>query len=139
MMLPKLILGDCHSDNRGNIKYNNEFNTQAVKRIYTIENNSIQFIRRWQGHRVEQRWFTAIKGEFKIETIKIDNWKNPSKDLKSLSFKLTENTLDFLHIPQGNVTSIQAISEGAKLLVMSDYSLNEINDEYKLSSDYFNN
>ena len=50
---------------------------------------------------------------------------------------ISDNILDVLHIPKGYITSVQSLTEDAKLLVMSDYGLQEINDEFKFSSDYF--
>jgi len=78
-----------------------------------------------------------LQGSFKIELIAIDNWENPSRDLKSLSFIANAETFDVLHVPQGYVTSIQALEEGAKLLVMADYLLGTIQDEYRFDIDYF--
>ena len=135
-MNPSIILGGSHKDKRGVINYNNSFDTTLVKRIYVIE-NSLNFIRRWQGHKIEQRWLSTIKGEFMIQLIEIDNWKRPGKDLNKISFKLKDESLDVLHIPAGYITSIKALTRDAKLLAMSDYSLGDINDDYKYSSDYF--
>jgi dTDP-4-dehydrorhamnose 3,5-epimerase-like enzyme len=136
-MVPRIINGGSHSDTRGTVRFNNSFDATAVKRIYLIENNEPTFVRGWQGHRIEQRWFSVLKGCFKIELIAIDNWENPSKDLKSLSFIVHAETLDLLHVPQGYVSSIQALEEGAKLLVMADYLLGVIQDEYRFDIDYF--
>jgi dTDP-4-dehydrorhamnose 3,5-epimerase-like enzyme len=136
-MLPKTITGGTHSDTRGTVRFNNSFDATAIKRIYVIENNETTFVRGWQGHRIEQRWFSVLQGSFKIELIAIDNWENPSRDLKSLSFIVNSVTLDVLHVPQGYVSSIQALEEGAKLLVMSDYLLGAIQDEYRFEIDYF--
>ena len=135
-MIPLIIFGGAHKDNRGLLSYNNSFDASIVKRIYIIENN-LNFIRGWQGHKIEQRWFSAIKGQFKVQLIKIDNWIEPVKELKRITFNLSENTLDILHIPSGYVTSIKSEEEGAKLLVMSDYMLNEISDDYKYPLTYF--
>lgn len=136
-MIPELITGSCHTDDRGFLKYNNLFNAKSIKRIYTIENKEIGFFRRWQGHKVEQRWFVAVDGIFNIDIIKIDNWKKPSKNLKIESYKISNKNLDILHIPNGYVTSIKAETNNAKLLVLADYELNEIDDNYKFPSDYF--
>jgi hypothetical protein len=83
----QLILGNRYADERGRLCYNNDFDASQVKRIYIIENNSTDFVRGWQGHQIEQRWFSAITGKFKIELIQIDNWKQPSKDLKVYSIR----------------------------------------------------
>ena len=136
-MIPSIIFGGKYKDDRGLLRYNNSFDASIVKRIYIIENN-LNFIRGWQGHKIEQRWFSAIKGQFKVQLIKIDNWIEPDKELKIITFTLSENTLDVLHIPAGYITSIKSEEEGAKLLVMSDYMLNEISDNYKYPLSYFN-
>jgi dTDP-4-dehydrorhamnose 3,5-epimerase-like enzyme len=136
-MIPKIVAGGCHSDDRGTLRFNNSFDATAIKRIYLIENKETTFVRGWQGHRIEQRWFSVLQGSFKIELIAIDNWEHPSRDLKSLSFIINTVTLDVLHVPQGYVSSIQALEEGAKLLVMADYLLGANQDEYRFEIDYF--
>ena len=133
----QLILGNRHADARGQLFYNNDFDASQVKRIYIIENNSTDFVRGWQGHQIEQRWFSAIQGKFKIELIQIDNWKQPSKNLKVYSFVIDSDKLDVIHVPQGYVSSIQSLEEDSKLLVMTDYLLGEINDEFRYEIDYF--
>lgn len=60
-METKLIRESNHSDNRGNLVYNNDFDGSEIKRIYTIKNKKTSFVRAWQGHAIERRWFTAIK------------------------------------------------------------------------------
>jgi len=137
-MTPTLILGGNHKDERGILNFNNEFDMSLVKRMYLIENIDTLFIRRWQGHKIEQRWFTAVVGKFKIDLIKIDNWKNPSKKLEKITFEISSKNADVLHIPEGYISSIQAMVKFSKLLVMADYKLGGINDDYKFSKDYFN-
>ncbi|SMC82394.1 WxcM-like domain-containing protein [Moheibacter sediminis] len=132
-----LLKGKIHSDERGTITFNNDFDASQVKRIYTIENNSVEFIRGWQGHKVEQRWFACINGKFEIQVIEIDDFQNPSKDLTIDKYELTTDALNFLHVPAGFVTAIQAIEGNSKLLVLSDYLLGEIQDEYRFRLDYF--
>lgn len=135
-MIPKIISGSRHTDARGTLCFNNDFDASAIKRIYVIENNG-DFIRAWQGHKIEQRWFSAIKGSFKIQLIKIDHWEQPSKKLEKLTFTVNADTLEVLHVPQGYVSSIQSLEEGSKLLVMADYLLGEVKDEYRFDADYF--
>ena len=136
-MIPKIIKGNSHTDQRGNLFYNNNFDLSAIRRIYIIENKSVDFIRAWQGHKIEQRWFTATNGTFKIKLIKIDNWESVSTDLEVIEFNLNAEKLDVLHVPSGYVSSIQSLEKEATLLVMSDYLLGEVNDEYRFDADYF--
>jgi len=131
--------GKKHEDERGIITFNNDFDASEIKRIYTIENHSLDFIRGWQGHKIEQRWFAAMKGEFEISVIEIDDFNQTSKDLKISKYQLSDESLTYLHIPSGYITAIQAKKEGSKLLVLADYALGEIQDEYRFVLDYFKN
>ena len=137
MCLPKIIKGNSFTDQRGILNYNNFFDASAIKRIYTIENSSNKVFRGWQGHQIEQRWFSAVQGSFRIRVIEIDNWNSPSKDLVFKEIKLEEKKLDVLHIPQGYVTSINSIENNSKLLVMANYLIGEIEDEYSYDLNYF--
>ena len=82
MEIPLIITGNCSTDDRGKLLYNNSFNASEIKRIYVIENKDTAFIRAWRGHRIEQRWFSAITGNFEVKLIAVDNWDNPSKTLQ---------------------------------------------------------
>lgn len=136
-MEAKIIKGNIHSDFRGSIYYNNDFNAQEVKRIYLIENRDTEFVRAWQGHKIEQRWFSAIQGSFEIKLIEVDNWDAPSKNSTIFSFILSSSELNVLHVPKGYISSIQAKVQNAKLLVMADYLIGEVKDEYRFEADYF--
>ncbi|MDX1828786.1 MAG: WxcM-like domain-containing protein [Lutibacter sp.] len=135
---PLVIKGASYSDDRGKLLYNNLFDVSAIKRIYVIENANTDVIRAWQGHKIEQRWFSVVSGSFKIKLIAIDNWEKPSKNLAQHTFILNANQLDVLHIPAGYVSSIQAMEIGSKLNVMANYLLGEIKDEYRYDANYFN-
>jgi len=133
------LKGKKHEDERGIITYNNDFDASEIKRIYTIENHSSDFIRGWQGHKIEQRWFACIQGEFEISVIELDDFKNPSEDLIISKYVLENKELTYLHIPAGCITAIQAKTDGSKLLVLADYGLGEIQDEYRFPLEYFKN
>ena len=131
--------GHRYEDERGIITFNNDFDASAVKRIYTIENHSTDFIRGWQGHRTEQRWFACMKGAFEISVIAIDDFDHPSKELTVTKHRLNNESLSYLHVPGGCITAIQAMKPGSKLLVLADYAIGEIQDEYRFPLDYFKN
>jgi dTDP-4-dehydrorhamnose 3,5-epimerase-like enzyme len=136
-MKPKIIPGGNHTDNRGSIRYNNDFDLSDIKRIYTIENENTEFIRAWQGHKIERRWFSAIRGKFEIKLIKIENWESPNKKAEIFTTILEDQNIDTLCIPNGYISSIQALEDDSKLLVMSDYLLGEVKDEYRFDLNYF--
>ncbi|MGG5510450.1 WxcM-like domain-containing protein [Myroides odoratimimus] len=134
-----LSKGDKYSDVRGTLTYNNAFDASAIKRIYTIENASTEFIRGWQGHQIEQRWFAAMTGSFEITVIVIDDFDSPSEELKVEKYVLTSTELTYLHVGAGRITAIQALEENSKLLVLADYGVGEIQDEVRYPIEYFKN
>ncbi|WP_313213951.1 WxcM-like domain-containing protein [Soonwooa sp.] len=134
---PEILSGKKHEDERGIITYNNDFDASQIKRIYTIENHSTDFIRGWQGHKIEQRWFAAMKGRFEISVIVVHNFEKPSKNLEISKYVLEDKELTYLHIPAGCITAIQSLENDSKLLVLADYGLGEIQDEYRFPIDYF--
>ncbi len=136
-MIPKIITGGSHSDQRGTLFYNNDFDASAIKRMYVIENENTNFLRGWQGHQIEQRWFSVMQGSFRIQLIAIDHWDEPSTNLERFTFVVDSGKLDVLHVPSGYVSSIQSLEQGSKLLVLSDYLLGAIQDEYRYEVDYF--
>lgn len=136
-MKPAIIKGNIHQDERGIIRYNNDFHLSAIKRVYTIQNTDTDFVRAWQGHKIEQRWFSAITGSFRIKLIQIDDWENLSSYSEPLEFVLESNGLDVLHVPAGYISSINSLEEESIMLVFADYELGEIQDEYRFSKDHF--
>ena len=136
-MKPSEIKGKVHTDFRGSLYYNNDFDAKEVKRIYFIENKDTEFVRAWQGHKIEQRWFSAVQGSFEIKLIEVDDWITPSKNSTIHSFILKANQLDVLHVPKGYISSIQALELNSKLMLMADYLLGEVKDEFRFDADYF--
>ena len=137
MQLPKIIKGNSFTDIRGTINFNNSFDASQIKRMYIIQNSSVNFIRGWQGHKVEQRWFSAVQGKFEIHLIKVDNWEIPSKYLQSIKYNLSSDKMNVLHVPPGFVSSIRSKEPASKLLAMSNYGIEEIKDEYRYENVYF--
>jgi len=129
--------GNRFDDERGVITYNNDFDASEIKRIYTIENCSTDFIRGWQGHKIERRWFACINGEFEISVIKVDNFDKPADDLQSSRFRLNDEELNYLLVPAGCITAIKANKKNSKLLVLADFALGVNQDEYRFPLDYF--
>ena len=137
MKQPNYIEGGTHKDARGEICFNNNFIASDVKRLYTITNAKLSFKRGWTGHKIERRWFIAVSGLFEIKLIKIDNWDTPNRDLEQHWFKMSSTKLNVLEVPSGFVSCIQALENDSKLLVMADYMLGEIDDDYRFESTYF--
>lgn len=132
IMEVKFIKGGLHQDERGTVSFVNDFDLSKVKRFYIIENSSPAIVRAWQGHKLESKYFYAVKGKILICTVKIDDWDNPSKDLTLEEYILDENKPGVLHVPGGYVNGIKSIKPDSKLIVFSEFGLEDgKKDDYR--------
>ncbi len=136
---PKLITGGNYSDDRGKLDFFNDFDMTPVKRIYFTTHLNTKTIRAWQGHKIESRWFVCSEGSFTVKVISIDDWDNPSEDLEIYSYVLSSDNPAVLYIPNGFVNGFKANQDNSKLMVMSDFGYNEIeNDEVRFDNKKWN-
>ena len=134
-----IIRGGISLDNRGQIRYVNEFDMSSIKRFYIIQNSDTELIRGWRAHRIEDRWFYVISGSFEINIVQIDNWDQPSVDLSILKYNISAEELQLIHLPAGYGTAIRALDKNSELLVFANYGLEHASsDNSTWPLDYFN-
>ena len=127
--VPYITKGGSYTDERGELEFHNDFDMSQIKRVYFTTHFDTEVIRAWQGHTIESRWFCSVKGSFQVKLIKIDNWKNPSDELKVHEYELTTEKQEILYIPNGFVNGFKALEVNSKLMIMSNYKLNEIEND----------
>ncbi|WP_433863476.1 WxcM-like domain-containing protein [Sphingobacterium thalpophilum] len=136
----EFIQGGIAEDERGQIRFVNNFDMSLIKRFYIIKNADTELIRGWRAHRIEQRWFYVLSGSFSLSSVKIDNWESPDPYLPIENIKLKASEMKVLHIPSGYGTAFKALEAGSELLVYADYPVTHAPlDDYTWSSDYFKN
>lgn len=134
------INGGRASDNRGSIRFVNEFDMTPVKRFYIIKNADTELIRGWRAHKLEQRWFYVLSGAFSIDFVKIDNWDAPSTDLPIQREMLEASEGRVVHIPTGYGTAVKALEANSELLVFADFGIEHAKeDDHTYPLDYFIN
>ena len=121
---PTVIPGGIHKDERGAIIYNNDFDLSLAKRFYSIQPTAHR-LRGWQGHKREQKWFTATRGSLLVLVVQPDDWENPTFGLKPLEYILNAERGDVLHVPGGYATAFKPITPDAMVSVFSDFTLEE--------------
>lgn len=135
MTEPILFQGNNHSDERGILKYINDLDMSPIKRFYTIQNKSVDFIRAWQAHKVESKWFYVINGAFKIGVVKINDFGNPLAASNPTYYELSADSHQLLYIPGGFANGFKSLSNESVLMVFSDMYLQEsINDDYRFDA-----
>lgn len=134
-MEPKLIDGGNYVDERGELHFFNKFDMSNIKRVYFTKHFDTNVIRAWQGHKIESRWFISIQGSFKVKLIKIKNWEAPKEQLQVLEYTLSDKKPQILFIPNGFVNGFKALEANSKLMIFSDYRINEIeNDQVRFDA-----
>ncbi len=121
----QVIQGEIFRDTRGVISSLNSFHFEGVKRCYIIHHPDSNVIRGWHAHQNERKWFYCIKGRFSVALVKIDNWANPSKDLKAECYLLSENDSKIVCVPKGFANCLKAHDQDSVMLVLSDKILEE--------------
>lgn len=138
MNKPGVIRGGIYSDYRGSLRFVNDFVMTDVVRFYAIRHLTTDFVRAWQGHKKEKKFFYPLSGSFIIAWVKPDNFENPSKKLKASCKILSKEASEILFIPEGYANGIKALEPDSEIMVFSTLSLGESkNDDYRFPSGWW--
>ncbi len=118
--IPKIIEGGFFTDHRGVMRFVNDFRFEDVIRFYFIRHPDTNFVRAWQGHRFEKKWFYPISGSFLVAWVKIDDFADPSPDLVPEYHIISSKKSELISIPKGYANGIKAIEPNSEVMVFSD-------------------
>ena len=125
----KLIQGGISVDDRGSVRFVNDFKFEGVKRFYQVENHSKGFIRAWHGHKKEGKYVyvpsgTALIGVVDMETEKIEK------------FILSSKSPRVLYVPPNHFNGFKSLEDNTVILFFSTSSLEEsLGDDIRESHD----
>lgn len=137
-MTIKYIQGGIAKDQRGQIRFVNDFDMSEVKRFYIIKNQDIDLMRGWRAHRIEQRWFYVLSGSFVVNIVQIDDWQEASRNLPVERKVIDSRENQVLHLSPGYATAFRALEQESELLVFADYGIDHATkDDYTYPLDYF--
>lgn len=126
----KLMSGNIFTDNRGILKFLNDFNMSSIVRMYSIE-PKLGLIRAWQGHKLETKWFYAVKGSFLVKTINM-------KTLFKSEYHLNSLIPSVLEIEGGYFNGFESLEAGSILIVYSNFDLNKSKqDDFRVGIDKY--
>ena len=132
MSLTKLINGGVSVDDRGSVRFVNDFNFDGVKRFYQVENHSKGFIRAWPGHKKEGKYVYVVNGSALIGVVNMD-----SEEINK--FVLSSQTPKVLWIPPGHYNGFKSLEENTKILFFSTSTIEEsLGDDIRESHDKWN-
>lgn len=122
---PNLIKGDSYSDERGILRFVNDFHFNDVKRFYFIKHIDSSIVRAWQGHLLEKKYFYPICGSFAIVWVKIDDFENPSINLIPDYHILSANNSEIISVPKGYANGLKALEPNSEIMILSNMKLED--------------
>ncbi|MFM8857501.1 MAG: dTDP-4-dehydrorhamnose 3,5-epimerase family protein [Actinomycetota bacterium] len=138
MSEPMLLTGGVAVDDRGSVSFVNDFDFAGVKRFYIVDNHRKGFIRAWHAHRHEAKYVVVVKGSALVAAVEIDDWDNPSKDLKIHRHVLSERAPKVLAIPAGYANGFMSLTDDARLMFLSTATLEDsLDDDVRWESRYW--
>lgn len=119
----KLIPGGIAVDDRGSVRFCNEFKFAGVKRFYQVQNHRRGFIRAWHGHQHEGKYVWVTKGSALVGVVPLDAEKGDLSQVKK--FVLSDKAPKILFIPAGNFNGFMNLEEDTRIIFFSTSSIEE--------------
>jgi dTDP-4-dehydrorhamnose 3,5-epimerase len=145
----KLINGGVAVDDRGSIRFVNDFDFSGVKRFYQISTHSDLkgFIRAWHGHKKEGKYVYVAKGSAVVGAVKME----VRGDLNDISdaliepegkperFILSAEAPKVLWIPPGYANGFMALEPKTIIQFFATSTLEDsLNDDIRFPADRWN-
>ena len=111
------------------MRFVNEFKFEGIKRFYFIKHPDPNFVRAWQGHQAEMKYFYPITGSFVVAWVKIDNFKEPSPKLIPQYYIINSKSSELVFIPPGYANGIKALEPNSELMIFSDMEVEQSVEE----------
>jgi dTDP-4-dehydrorhamnose 3,5-epimerase-like enzyme len=125
----KQFKGNVFADDRGFLRFVNDFDFSNVKRFYQVENHQKGFIRAWHGHQKEGKYVyvpsgTALVGAVDMKTDEIN------------TFTLSSQSPSVLYIPPGFANGFKNLEDNTIIMFFSTSTLEEsVGDDIRFEWD----
>lgn len=124
-----MIKGNVFVDDRGSLRFVNDFDFSSVKRFYQVENHEQGFIRAWHGHKKEGKYVYVAQGSAWIGVIDMD-------DLTVEKYVLSCETPQILYIPPNKYNGFQTLTSDTIVLFFSTSTMDDAKgDDFRLPYD----
>lgn len=113
-----LISGDMIVDERGTVKFVNDFDFKNVKRFYQVENHARGYIRAWHGHKTEDKYVYVVSGSALVGVVDL-------KTEEIQKFILSAKKPRVLWVPANSANGFMSLEENTKVIFFSSHTLEE--------------
>lgn len=127
-----LIKGGIAVDDRGNLRFVNDFHFEGIKRFYQVENFRRGFVRAWHGHRKEGKYVWVPYGSALVGAVPLEAHEGDLSQVKK--FVLSDKSPSILWIPPGHYNGFMSLEENTRIIFFSTASMEETNgDDIRLA------
>ena len=131
-LAPYIISGGVAVDDRGSVRFVNDFNFNNVKRFYQVQNHRQGFIRAWHGHNFEAKYVYVVSGSALVGAVNMETNEVNKYVLSSQSPRV-------LYIPSGFANGFKTLEENTIILFFSTSDLSaSLNDDIRFPYDKWN-
>lgn len=114
------MTGGVFADDRGKLRFVNEFDFSKVKRFYQVENHRQGFIRAWHGHVNEGKYVYVPQGSALVGLVSLEQESATPRKLT-----LTSEKPQVLWIPPNHANGFMNLEENTIIMFFSTSSLEE--------------
>jgi dTDP-4-dehydrorhamnose 3,5-epimerase len=139
------IAGAIATDDRGSVRFVNDFNFDGVKRFYQVQNHAQGFIRAWHAHQKEAKYVYVAKGSALIGAVPLDHMiavkENRESQDSNRIFKtvLSSNNPKVVYIPAGYANGFKSLEPDTIIQFFSTSTLHEsLGDDIRFEYDVVN-
>ena len=135
----RLIPGATAVDDRGRVRFCNEFDFAGVKRFYVVSNHEPRFTRAWHGHEKEGKYAFVASGAALFAVVRVEDWDAPDRQAPIERLVLSEDKPGVLAIPGGHAHGFMTLAPHTRIFFFSTASLEESGeDDYRFPHDTWN-
>lgn len=135
----EIFNGAIVADDRGTVKFVNDFNFKGVKRFYQVENHRRGYIRSWHCHEREGKYVYVVKGAALIGVAPLVKSQGVLSLGEAQKFVLCEELPKVLWIPPGHGNGFMSLRENTIIQFFSTSTLEESKgDDIRFNYDVIN-
>jgi len=146
----KWIQGAIAVDDRGSLRFVNDFNFEGVKRFYAVENHRQGYVRAWHGHKKEAKYVYCARGAAVVGAVPMPNEATVAvceETLRDINFRpdwirspkgtaekyfLSANKPGVLYIPPGYANGFKTLTNDTLVMFFSTSTLEDSKgDDYR--------
>lgn len=122
-----LTNGGVAVDDRGSVRFVNDFDFHGVKRFYQVDNHKQGFIRAWHGHEKEGKYVYVAKGSALVGAVKMEIKERVGGVYEGAPQKyiLSSQSPKVLWIPPGYANGFMSLTKDTIMQFFSTSTLEE--------------